>query len=223
MDALVARMRDYAIRHGGTLRHYDRAGQPPSRRRPREATTEDLGRMLIFAARLHPDRAVEILDADASGLWRAVPADLELTANPDLPLGDWAASEPIVAARDLFEHYRRGPGQHGRRRASASKLLHLHWPAFFPIVDSRIEAAYRHAASGLADQLGLPADPAYPRRIPPVLAYWAAIRDDLTTPGVTDMLADAAQQAATGSDDDPSQLLTHLTPVRLADLVTWSP
>jgi hypothetical protein len=221
MDPLVARMRDYAMRHGGTLRHYDRAGQPLPRRRLREATTEDLGRMLVFSARLRPDPAVEILDADPPGLWRAVPADLDLTANPDLQLSDWAASEPVAAARHLFEHYRRGPRRHGRRRAWASKLLHLHWPAFFPIVDSRIEAAYHHAAFGLADQLGLPADPAYPRRSPPVLAYWAAIRDDLTTPGVTDMLADAAQQAAAGPDDDPSQLLTHLTPVRLADLVTW--
>jgi hypothetical protein len=54
MDALVASMRDYVIRHGGTLRHRDRAGQPPSRRRPGRRDRRGPRPVLAFAARLHP-------------------------------------------------------------------------------------------------------------------------------------------------------------------------
>lgn len=210
---------DYADAHGGTLRQYDRAGwsYPAS---PRDRViAEDLGRMQVFAARVSPSGAVSLLEHDAGRLWQEMPETLNLLARPDQQLDRWLQSDHVTAAHELFEHYRRGP-QNGNRPAWASKLLHLKWPRFYPILDGRIKSTYGARAERLAQELEL-TSPRYPAAI---LTYWAAIRADLTAEGFLDALQLAVEQAtAHAHDADASQRLVHLTPVRLADILTWSP
>lgn len=210
---------DYAYAHGGTLRQYDRAGWI-DRASPRDRViAEDLGRMQVFAARVSAPGAVTLLEHDAGRLWQEMPETLDLLARPDEQLDRWLQSDCVTAAHELFEHYPRGP-QKGNRPAWASKLLHLKWPGFYPILDGRIKSAYRVKAELLAQELEL-TSPRYPAGI---LAYWAAIRADLTAEGFLPALQLAVEQAtAHVPHADASRRLIHLTPVRLADILTWSP
>jgi hypothetical protein len=219
VSEMAQELRNYAHNHSATLRQYDRAGTEHQASRRDEVTADDLGRMVVFSARLSPDGAVDLLEHDPGpDAWNALPGDLDITADPARPLDEWLASREVQAADALFQHYRRGRGT-GNRRAWASKRLHLKWPRFFPIVDSRIVMAYAERASALARENELGSR----RRQAPIRAYWAAIRVDLVAEGTIEALTEAAREAAKDADSsDPALLLQHLSAVRLADILTWA-
>lgn len=211
-------MRAYAQQHAATLRHYDRLGEQAPSSPQSMVIAEDLGRMNVFAARLSATGAADLLEhRPKPDMWSALPQNLDLAAAPEQPSDVWAASPDCRAALALFDHFRRGP-RSGDRMAWASKLLHLKWPRFFPIVDAQVRDKYRGKALSMMKQFELGSG----RSRPTVLAYWAAIRSDLVADGAIDELAHAAAVAADGADEsDPANALRNLSPVRLADILVW--
>ena len=128
-----------------TVRYYDGGG--PSSRNSVELA--DLGRMVVFAARLSFDQGVHYLERGDS------PEAPWPEGDPDWRLADLTGtsflSAPIVdAASKLFEHFRTARGGNA---AQIAKLLHLKWPDFFPVVDSAMRHQYRSTATAI---LGFP-------------------------------------------------------------------
>ena len=99
-------------------------------------------------------------------------------------------------------------------RGKAAKALYLKRPHLYPILDSRLVAAYRHPARLAAHRL---------RNCRPGLrrAYWAAIRADLLHAENIAELA-AVRTALRQDEDERVRRAADLSDIRLLDIVVWS-
>lgn len=195
----------YLVEHAGTVEHYDlRAG-----------TFDEVNLDLIRATR-RPWMNSRIGSAEADWFiqtartapFERVPANAHLKdADPTLPGGLY---DQML---ELWKHFEtRAP----KRVASAkiSKVLYLMRPHAFPILDSRLIALYRQAASAAAKDISV--------RRPEVASgrnFWEAIRRDLVaaSPVLTQIRDDIRGADIRGASDRIDQI----SDVRLLDMLSW--
>ena len=207
-----------------TVRIYD-LGAPSPRDK---VTTDDIGRMVVFGARLDYERAVRYFDGLVAPAWASKSDNtMKLHAQPNLADDDWLRSDRVTQAYELFRSIN-GPSTH---YAQTSKLLHLKWPAFYPIVDSRLREAYGRRTVDLFNehrhQLGHTRSLRRWGRVD-IRVYWLAFRHDLL--GNRESGALAALRAAiknhpivTKADRAHRANLLQVLDLRLLDMLAWSP
>lgn len=189
---------------------------------PRDAVVpDDIGRLVVFAARVTYQGAVELLECPPPGDWWDLPADAALI-DEEAALG----GSTYLAMEQLYGHYCSGPSGRARRPAWASKLLHRKWPDLFPILDSRVLSFYSDAARTTARRHGHRGS-----------LNWTAIRCDLLSNGairrgrehpsgsaflsLRHTLATLAAKADEKTRVHIDRVLA-LTDLRLHDMIVWS-
>lgn len=184
-----------------TLAHYDRG---PSSGFD-EVGAPEIGRLIVIEA-LNQRVAAGLVCAARSAPWHAVPLDARLEdADPEADLY-WAAGQ-------LHDHF---DDIAGVGLAIASKLLRLKRPAFFPILDSRVQHLYDEPAR----RAYLRSERAR-REFPPPgdRLYWAAIRKDLMENRES---LEQLRRKLVGSPDPHRRQLASLPSVRLLDMLIWT-
>lgn len=190
-------------------------------------TLTDLGRITCLGASLRYDRAHVLLYRSEGS--RGPDERRVFDWADDLPaLGDLASLEdaaflnhPAVEAAwrrftTLTELGNIGWG-------TATKLLHLKWPAFYPIVDRDFRTAYR-ARAVVAHNNSNAIPGRRQRKNANIRAYWLAFRTDLHRN--RDALAALPGRVTKLAAGDPDSLahadrLAQLAPLRLLDMLAW--
>jgi len=160
---------DYVEANGGrTLRRYDLPGPGD----PQSLAAGEVTRTRLINSRIsNRQRDCLLALADQPALWRSVPAEAILAdADPQERGGLYDA------CLALFDHFMQVRST-GISTGKTSKVLHVKRPALFPILDSRVRRAYRRRARAAAAQHNSCRQPAVR------YAYWAAIREDVTSSG----------------------------------------
>lgn len=174
-----------------TLYHYDLGGKSPRD----SVTMADLGRATLFGAFRGWKAAAGLLRAAEAATWPTGDTPWRLDAAPDADPPEWLARSEVRQARDLFSSLASG-AEGGWREAAASKVLHLKWPDFFPVIDGELRRLYSHQA--LQAERHIPGSRR--RKRATTIAYWIAVRQDLLRP--QNMEADKATRAELGSASD---------------------
>lgn len=184
-----------------------------------QVTFADLGRMTCFAASLTYQRAHLLMR-----LSRTVDWPVDLPRLDDCPRADdgidaFISDPGVRRAHELFRAFK---DHSGLGSSTVSKLLHLKWPAFYPIADSNFRSVYRRRAAEIhsdsSELEGAPHDDGNIR------AYWLAFRSDLagnhealtTLPTSVEALADGDVDALAHA-----RRLALLEPLRLLDMLVW--
>lgn len=198
-----------------TVRYYDGGG--PSSRNSVELA--DLGRMVVFAAQLKFDQGVHYLDRGASrdAPWPEGDTDWQLADPAATP---FPSAPTVDDASKLFEHFRTS---RGGNTAQISKLLHLKWPDFFPVVDRAMRHQYLFAATAIHSKFFGEEDNEWATW---AKAYWAAFRDDLiANERSLEVLRTDLRNNATRLEDpddrDHCERLSRLSSLRLQDALAW--
>lgn len=192
-----------------TVEYYDH-GEDSART---GVTVADIGRMTVFAARLNYKQADGFLERGReTAPWPPDDMELRLDARPDLTPAEFSDTAEFEAARKIFTHVKGS----GWPRAQTSKLLHLKWPKFFPVVDRECRNVYWRQADDIRETHFRDLD----RRS--VEGYWLAIRADLIAneSGLV-RLRDAVADLRSAGDSDHVDRLTQLSSLRLLDMLTW--
>ena len=194
-----------------TLTYYDAGPKSPRDR----VTVEDLGRVLIFGGFRGWKSATAILEAGESAPWTEVPADLRLADHADLSPSEWLQLPDVKGAYRLFSHLA-GYERNAQREAGTSKLLHLKWPHFFPIIDGKIRTRFGHDAAAFQRHISS-------RQSASTLAFWLWFRSGLTQKGNEEALTALQGQlgAQIGAATEESPQLGGLTRLRLYDAIVW--
>jgi hypothetical protein len=207
-DRVVAdpyeRLARYACRNPRTLLRYDLAPSTD----PDQITTDDITRTRVIHSRISRIDSERLSDAGAKvvDLLAAVPVRACL-ADADPAVHGGLYDRALAVFNGLLAP--------GIGLAKVSKLLHLKRPHLFPILDSRVVAAYRRTAAEAAAL--------YQRQRPGFrLLLWAAIRDDLISDANTAALQRLRERLRHDADIR-IQRTAALTDVRLLDILTWQP
>ena len=196
-----------------TLRHYDGGGESPRD----SITMSDLGRATLFGAFRGWKTAASMLRASEAASWPTDNSSWRLDAAPDADPEEWVARSEVGEARNLFSSLASGE-EGGWREAATSKLLHLKWRAFFPVIDGELRTLYSRSA--LEAERRIPGSRR--RRHASTTAYWIAVRQDLLLPENVDADSVTRQSLAAASDGERAALLTQLTSLRLLDALAWA-
>jgi hypothetical protein len=198
-----------------TLMHYDCGGQSPRDR----VTMSDLGRATLFGAFRGWRAAADLLTAAEEVKWPTTPSEWRLDVAPHASPAEWLSHPDVQHARELFSSLASG-NQGGWREAATSKVLHMKWPRFFPVIDGELRGLYSDFA--IEAERHLPGSRR--RRHATTSAYWLAVRDDLLHPANQE--ADKATRQGLLSqrqrDHQKVDLLTQLTSLRLLDALAWA-
>ena len=205
-------MRDYPWL---TLLHYDCGGE--SRRD--KITMSDLGRATLFGAFRGWQAAASLMHAADATNWPSGDSDWNLAAAPWADHAEWLSRKDVREARALFSSLARGDSG-GWREAATSKILHLKWPEFFPIIDGQLRTLYSESAMKAERRI-----PASRRRShASTTGYWLAVRQDLLR--ANNQEADEATRASLmseqGRNPDKVARLTGLSRLRLLDALAWA-
>lgn len=211
-----------------TVRLYDFADADaddatgPGRASPRDHVSfADLGRMTCFAAQLTYERAHLLMQLSRVVSWPQDLPRLDDCPQPDDTDPDAFITHPgVERAHQLFRAFK---DHSGLGSGTVSKLLHLKWPALFPVADS----AFRRVYSRRAAQIHTASSELEGRRSDDgnIRAYWLALRTDLARN--RDPLADLPAQVQALADGDVDALaharrLAQLEPLRLLDMLAWN-
>lgn len=206
-----------------TIRYYDCGASSL----PGEVTTDDIGRMTVFAAQLTYQQADDFLERgnekDAVS-WPSSQLELLL----DAPAEDDASfieSAEFRAASSLFRSLM------GDRWALAqtSKLLHLKWPNFFPVIDSGLRSVYGAKAVELHNEHFRGGERRRSRAssVAPE-AYWLAVRHDLLDGdnvrglrALRTAVRKVSPSGSGGNDARHRKRVAGLTSLRLLDMLAW--
>lgn len=117
---------------------------------------------------------------------------------------------------DLYRYFH-GNAPKGIAFAKVHKVLHVKYPAVFPLLDSRLWRSYRDAAR------------THKSRFPDLWDSehrWLAVRDDLVAARTSSAMGDLRKAMAKyeNSDSDVQKRvrdMTRLTDVRLLDILVW--
>lgn len=196
-----------------TLQHYDLGGVSPRD----SVTMSDLGRATLFGAFRGWKAAVSLLRASEAATWPTGDNRWRLDAAPDAEPEEWISRPEVHEASALFTSLARGD-EGGWREAATSKILHLKWPHFFPVIDGELRELY----SDQALEAELRIHGSRRRKHATTTAYWIAVRQDLLRP--ENMAADEATREGLGSasDHEKAALLTQLSSLRLLDALAWA-
>ena len=209
-DAVDYLMRGYPTL---TLRYYDGGGESPRD----SITMSDLGRATLFGAFRGWKTAASMLRASEAACWPTDKGSWRLDAAPAAEPEGWVARSEVGEARELFSSLASGD-EGGWREAATSKILHLKWPAFFPVIDGELRTLY--------SRLALEAERRIPgsrrRRHASTTAYWIAVRQELLLPENVDAESATRESLSAASDRERSALLTQLTSLRLLDALAWA-
>lgn len=181
-------------------------------------TFADLGRMTCLAASLRYDRAHLLMELSQEIDWPEQLPRLE-----DLPSSeradDFIVHDGVARGHALFRAFK---DHTGLGSGTVSKLLHLKWPAFYPITDSQFLKAYgRRAARVHSACRYLEGSPSKDGNI---RAYWFAFRCDLARNNeALGALPEEVAQRARGDVDAEAHAdrLRQLEPLRLLDMLAW--
>lgn len=187
---------------------------------PRDAVTfSDLGRMASLAASLTYERAHLLMRLSRTVAWPGDLPRLDDCPLSDQGIDDFISHTGVERAHDLFRTFK---DHSGLGSGTVSKLLHLKWPAFYPIVDSQFRGVYwRRAAQLHAHSDVLEGTPNNDGNI---RAYWLAFRADLAhNHGALTALPARIEALAEGDVDAlaHARRLAQLEPVRLLDMLVW--
>lgn len=183
---------------------------------PRDRVTlEDLGRMSCLAASLRYKRAHALMSASQSLDW---PTDLPRLDS--IPTDQFIIDTGVQAALQLFRSVKKLSGIH---TSTTSKLLHLKWPAFFPIMDRDVGIAYGPRAAEIHND-SAELKGSRQRSNGEIRAYWLAFRLDLDRNAeALEALPDHVRERAHGDvgAEAHAQRLAKLQPLRLLDMLAW--
>lgn len=199
-----------------TLVHYDCAGESPRDR----LTMADIGRASLFGAFRGWKAVAKMVRAAEEAAWPEAPSDWKLGDAPSSSPVEWLSTPEVSDARDLFSSLAGGEAG-GWREAATSKLLHLKWPEFFPVIDGELRSLYGEPAMAFQRQM-----PDNRRRAHATTwAYWMAVRQDLLSPQNT-QAEQATRHALAAGDhgphDEKAGLLRKLTSLRMLDVLAWA-
>lgn len=168
---------------------------------PTAVTAEEIKRTRRVSSRISAAEGDWFIALAGTAPWTASDADLR-DADPA------EAGGLYDSMLHLFSHFADAAPK-GVNTAKISKVLHLKRPKQFPILDSRLMAAYRDAAIRAATAY----DSRGNRRM-----YWAAIRSDLigSADGLTELRTRMAAHPAARV-----QQLQAVSDLRLLDMLTW--
>lgn len=140
-----------------------------------------------------------------------IPEDADLAdADPDVRGGLFDQMS------DLYWHFA-GNAPQGIAFAKVHKVLHVKYPAVFPLLDSRLWKSYRASARELAAQ--------YPELRQSQLR-WISVRDDLLAARSSGAIDELREAMATYEHDDSNvqqrvRDMPQLTDLRLLDILVW--
>lgn len=205
-DAMVERATAYATEHSATVLYYDLAGDPRGAPGPdvengsaAHVTLSDLGRLVVFNARLGANDVPRLLDADLADAWEPSILPVDARLEDCLPGSQLEAVAAAAYERLRLPHI---------GRAKRSKLLHLKRPRLVPVIDSRVDPLWAAAAAEVSREMG---------REEPM--YWEAIRRDLVD-GATELTQ--LHSDLNSADDALVRRLGRLTELRLLDVIAWT-
>lgn len=172
-------------------------------------TPEEIKRTRYVSSRISNAQSDFFIAKAADAPWIPREADLA-DADPE------ARDGLFDGMSNLYWHFA-GNAPRGIAFAKVHKVLHVKYPAVFPLLDSRLWKSYRPAARALAAQ--------YPDLRQSQLR-WIAVREDLLaarSSGAIDGLRDT--MAAYENNDSAIQKrvrdMLQLTDVRLLDILVW--
>lgn len=202
----LAAVAAYLIDHPGTVLNYDfLAGTSP-------VVTPDLVRATRrpwMNSRISADELEWFVERAASAPWHLVPVDAQLVDADPVVVGGLYDN-----ASELWAHFASAaPKRVGV--AKISKVLYLMRPGLFPILDSRLTAAYDGPAKVAAREVGaVRAEFAMFKRL-----QWEAVRRDLLR-NVAELgaLRSALREAPVPLAGDAAE---RLSDVRLLDMLAW--
>ena len=206
---------DYLIRDYPTLtlQHYDLGGSSPRD----SITMTDLGRATLFGAFRGWKTAASLLRAAEAADWPQDDPCWQLDAHPDATVEEWISRAEVRKARDLFSSLA-GGHEGGWREAATSKILHLKWPDFFPVIDGELRTLYSDQA--LTAEQRIPGSRR--RRHATTTAYWMAVRQDLLQPANLEADKSTREGLRAAPDRQKASLLIQLTRLRLLDALAWA-
>lgn len=100
---------------------------------PEWVTFADLGRMTCFAASLTSQRAHLLMRLSRTVDWASDLPRLDDCPRADGEVDAFISDRGVKRTHELFRAFK---DHSGLGSSTVSKLLHLKWPAFYPIVDS---------------------------------------------------------------------------------------
>lgn len=183
----------------------------PSRGDHGTITPEEIRRTRYVSSRISHVEGDYFIARASAAPW--IPASADLSgADPEAPGGlfdDMSA---------LYWHFA-GTAPRGISFAKVSKVLHLKFPAVFPLLDSRLWKAYRAAAR------------AHSARHPELRQSqlrWIAVRDDLLAARSSGAIKELRDAMARYEHYEPAvqqrvRDMARLTDLRLLDILVWRP
>ena len=175
----------------------------------------DLGRITCLGASLRYNRAHDLMTRTAEFNWPS-----SLPRLRDTPDDETFIVDPgVEAAEELFRQFKRLPDI---ATGTASKLLHLKWPDFYPIADRQFRRAYGRRAASLHNA-SRNLEGTRQRSDGEIRAYWLAFRVDLAdNHDALAALPDRIREiASTEEDRVHAERLAALGPLRLLDMLAW--
>lgn len=187
---------------------------------PLRVTFVDLGRMACLGASLRYKSAQGLLTHSSEAPWPEEVAIPALDASPELDDDSFLRSPGVGAAWGLVDFL--CTVVDGVSYATASKLLHLKWPSFFPIVDSEFRNVYSEEAVRLHNASAVIVGSRQRTRAE-LRAYWLAFRHDLIyNRAAIHYIRMSLDHLATSEGDRAyANDLQGLTDLRLVDMVVW--
>lgn len=172
-------------------------------------TLEEIRRTRYVSSRISYAHGDWFIAKAADAPW--IPADADLAdADPDV------RGELFDDMSDLYWHFAESAPK-GIAFAKRHKVLHVKYPALFPLLDSRLWRSYKPGARALATQ--------YPDLRQSQLR-WLAVRDDLLAARASGAIEEL-RIAMTKYKSSESAVqkcvrdMTQLTDVRLLDILVW--
>jgi hypothetical protein len=174
-------------------------------------TPEEIRRTRYVSSRISHVEGDYFITRAADAPWIPTGADL---ANAD-PEARGGLFDDMSA---LYWHFA-GTAPRGISFAKVSKVLHLKFPAVFPLLDSRLWKAYRAAARAHSAR--------YPELRQSQLR-WIAVRDDLLAARSSGAIEGLREALARYEHHEPAvqqrvRDMTRLTDLRLLDILVWRP
>ena len=193
VDEAKAKLATYSLR---TITQYDLPTSSPG-----PIAVEEIARTRAVSSRISRREGDWLCARSRDWDWSTIPAGAALAdADPEVPGGLYDT------AAHLYGYFRQGRPA-GIDVAKIHKVLHIKYPALYPILDSHLMRSYRVPARAAA-KASLRFAGSF-RHL-----YWAAIRDDVLASDLSPLRNELRR-------DERLAVFADLSDVRLLDTLTW--